>query len=122
MQGTLAMGKNKLSDLIFVPVARTPNAGTGILAAINKHSGEVVWEKQTQVYSWSSPVAVYDTEGNGYIVFCTAGGYMYLFDGLTGRVMDSLDIGGNVEASPAVYNNTIVVGTRAQMIWGVNIS
>lgn len=122
VQGTLAIGKNSLSDLIFVPVARTPNAGTGILAAINKHTGEVVWEKQTQVYSWSSPVAVYDKDGNGYIVYCTAGGYMYLFDGLTGRVLDSLNVGGNVEASPAVYNSTIVVGTRTQQIWGVNIS
>ena len=121
VQGTLAMGKNKLSDLIFVPVARTPNAGTGILVALNKHTGEVVWEQQTQVYSWSSPVAVYDEAGNGYIVYCTAGGYMYLFDGLTGKVLDSLNVGGNVEASPAVYNSTVVVGTRAQMIWGVSL-
>lgn len=122
VQGTLAMGKNNLSDLIFVPVARTPNPGTGILAAISKETGEVVWEIQTQVYSWSSPVIVYDSEGNGYIVYCTAGGYMYLIDGRTKNVLDSINLGGNVEASPAVYNNTVVVGTRAQKIWGINIS
>ncbi len=121
-QGTLAIGKNKLSDLIFVPVARTPNAGTGVLVALNKQTGAVVWEIETQVYSWSSPVAVYDKDGNGYLVFCTSGGYMYLIDGLTGKVLDSMDIGGNVEASPAVYNNTIVVGTRAELIWGVNLT
>lgn len=121
VQGTLAIGKNSLSDLIFVPIARTPNAGTGILAALNKHTGEVVWEQQTQMYSWSSPVAVYDRDGKGYIVYCTAGGYMYLFDGLTGTVLDHLNVGGNVEASPAVYNSTVVVGTRTQMIWGVTL-
>ena len=121
-QGTLAIGKNKLSDLIFVPVARTPNAGTGILAALNKQTGEVVWEVQTLIYSWSSPVTVYDADGNGYIVYCTAGGYMYLLDGLTGKALDSLDVGGNVEASPAVYNNTIVVGTRRELIWGVTLT
>lgn len=121
-QGTLAIGKNKLSNLIFVPVARTPDPGTGILAALDKKTGEVVWEIQTQVYSWSSPVAVYDSEGNGYIVFCTAGGYMYLIDGQTKTVLDSINLGGNVEASPAVYNNTIVVGTRAQAIWGVKLT
>ncbi|MGI5985679.1 MAG: PQQ-binding-like beta-propeller repeat protein [Oscillospiraceae bacterium] len=121
-QGTLAIGKNKLADLIYVPVARTPGRTTGKLVALNKQTGEVVWEKETQVYSWSSPVTVYDKDGNGYLVFCTAGGYMYLFDGLTGDVLDSLQVGGNVEASPAVYNNTIVVGTRSQLIWGVTLT
>jgi len=121
-QGTLAIGKNKLSDLIFVPVARTPSAGTGVLAALNKETGAVVWEIETKVYSWSSPVAVYDKDGNGYLVYCTAGGYMYFIDGLTGKVLDSLDVGSNVEASPAVYNNTIVVGTRGELIWGVNLT
>ncbi|PKM72877.1 MAG: pyrrolo-quinoline quinone [Firmicutes bacterium HGW-Firmicutes-16] len=121
-QGTLAIGKNKLSDLIYVPVARTPSAGTGKLVALNKRTGEVVWEKETLIYSWSSPVAVYDKDGNGYIVYCTAGGYIYLLDGLTGEVLDSLDVGGNVEASPAVYNSTIVVGTRSELIWGVNLT
>lgn len=121
-QGTLAIGKNALSDLIFVPVARTPDPNTGILAALNKKTGEVVWEVQTQVYSWSSPVAVYDKDGNGYLVYCTAGWYMYLIDGLTGKVLDSLNVGGNVEASPAVYNNTVVVGTRGQTIWGVKLT
>ncbi len=121
-QGTLAIGKKKISDLIFVPVARTPSAGAGVLVALNKHTGSVVWEIETKVYSWSSPVAVYDKDGNGYIVYCTAGGYMYLIDGLTGKVLDSLDVGGNVEASPAVFNSTIVVGTRSQLIWGVTLT
>ena len=47
---------------------------------------------------------------------------MYLIDGRTKNVLDSINLGGNVEASPAVYNNTVVVGTRAQKIWGINIS
>ncbi len=120
-QGTLAIGKNSLSDLIFVPVARTPGPGNGVLVALNKHTGSVVWEIVTEAYSWSSPVAVYDNEGKGCLVFCTSGGYMYLIDGLTGTVMDSLNVGGNVEASPAVYNGTVVVGTRSQTILGVKI-
>ncbi|MEG1763962.1 MAG: PQQ-binding-like beta-propeller repeat protein [Oscillospiraceae bacterium] len=121
-QGTLAIGKNGLKDLIFVPVAKTPGNNTGILVALNKQTGAVVWEIETQVYSWSSPVAVYDSEGRGYLVYCTAGGYMYLIDGLTGKVLDSLNVGGNVEASPAVFNDTIVVGTRTQSIWGVKLT
>ena len=122
VQGTVAVGKNKLSDLVFVPVARTPDVSTGKLVALSKKTGETVWEIQTQVYSWSSPVAVYDGAGNGYLVFCTSGGYMYLIDGLTGKVLDSLDLKGHVEASPAVFNDTVVVGTRGQLIWGVRLT
>ena len=122
VQGTLASGKNKLSDLIFVPVARTPGAGDGILSAISKTTGEVVWELHTQVYSWSSPVAVYDSAGNGYLVYCNSGGYMYLVDGLTGEILDDASLGSNIEASPAVYDSTIVVGTRGQVIYGFQLT
>lgn len=122
VQGTLAMGKNQLSDLIFVPVAMTPSNYSGIIAAINKNTGKVVWEQETQMYAWSSPVAVYDSNGKGYVILCTTGGYMYMFDGLTGQVLDHIDLGSNVEASPAVYNDTVVVGTRATGIYGVKIT
>ena len=121
VQGTLAVGKNELKDLIFVPVARTPSGGSGILAALNKHTGEVVWELQTTVYSWSSPVAVYDKDGNGYIVFCNTAGNMYFIDGKTGELLDYITLSGNIEASPAVYDNYIVVGTRAQKTHCVKI-
>ena len=122
VQGTIALGKNKLSNLVFVPVARTPSATAGKLVALNKKTGKAVWEIQTQVYSWSSPVAVYDRDGNGYLVFCNSGGYMYLIDGLTGKVLDTLNVKGHVEASPAVFNDTVVVGTRSQLIWGVKLT
>lgn len=122
VQGTLAVGKNKLSDLIFVPVARTPSINSGVLVAINKQTGTIVWEQETQMYVWSSPVAVYDEEGNGYVILCTTGGTMYLFDGLTGEMLDFIDLGSNIEASPAVYENTVVVGTRATGIYGVKLT
>ena len=121
VQGTLALGKNALSELIFVPVARTPNSYDGELVALNKATGEQVWSFYTAAYSWSSPVAVYDGEGNGYLIYCTSGGQMYLLDGLTGEVLDTKEMGGNIEASPAVYNDTVVIGTRTQQIFGVKL-
>lgn len=121
-QATAALGKNKLKDLVFFSVAKTPDPTTGLLVAFNKKTGEIVWQRQTQVYSWSSPVAVYDKSGNGYLVFCTSGGYMYLIDGLTGEVLDSLDVKGHVEASPVVFNGMVVVGTRSEQIWGVKLT
>ena len=120
--GTIAVGKHDLAELVFVPVARTPSYGAGILAALDKRTGEVVWELRTTNYSWSSPVCVYDNDGKGYVILCTAGGFMYLVDGLTGEIADSIKLGGTIEASPAVYGNMVVVGTRAMKIWGVELT
>ena len=123
VQGTLACGRNKLSDMVFVPVARTgEGANSGILAALDKKTGEVVWEFKTHVYSWSSPVDVYDSKGNGYILYPTAGGYFYVLDGKTGEKLYDLDLGGNVEASCAVFNDMVVVGHRLQKIFGIKLS
>ena len=121
VQGSLAIGKNSLSDLIFVPVARTPSIAAGKLVALNKNTGEEVWHVETQVYSWSSPAVIYNSDGSGYIIYCTSGGYMYLMDGLTGAKLDSIDLQGNIEASPAVYGSRVVVGTRRQLIYGVEL-
>ncbi|WP_190014528.1 hypothetical protein [Geosporobacter subterraneus] len=44
---------------------------------------------------------------------------MFLIEGLTGKVLDCIDLGANVEGSPAVYENMAVVGTRGQKIFGI---
>jgi len=122
VQGTIALGKNDLDDLIFVPVARTPTVGAGILSAIDKRTGEVIWEFRTNSYTWSSPVCVYDNNGKGYIVYCTANGDMHLLDGQTGAHLDKINLGGTIEASPAIYDSTIVIGTRSTRIWGIKLT
>ena len=53
-----AMGKEHLSNLIFFNVCRTEGGGT--LYAFDKQTGEIVWQKSTNRYSWSSPVLVYN--------------------------------------------------------------
>lgn len=121
VQGTIAIGRNKLSNLIFVPVARTPDGSTGLLVALDKETGSEVWSLPTQMYSWSSPVDFYDSEGNGYIVYCTTGHYIYLLDGQTGEKLDAMNLGGLIEASPVVYNDYVTVGTRADMIFGIEL-
>lgn len=122
VQGTIALGRNKLSNLIFVPVARTGSAGAGKLVALDKQTGKAVWTFDTVVYSWSSPVDFYDSEGNGYLIYCTSGGYMYLLDGATGEKLDAIDLNGNIEASPAVFGHTVVVGHRSQKIFGIALT
>ena len=120
--GTAAIGKKGLDELVFVPVARTPTRGEGILTALNKRTGEVIWEFKSSQYAWSSPVCVYDKDDKGYVIYCTSSGNMHLLDGLTGELLDTVQLGGNIEASPAVYENTIVVGTRTMQIWGITLT
>lgn len=121
VQGTIALGEQGLSDLIFVPISRYPSTGSGVLAALDKATGETRWEFEMEKYPWSSPVAVYDESGKGYILQCNQAGDMYLLDGLSGELLDTINLGGNVEASPAVFGNKIVVGTRLNQIYGITL-
>jgi len=122
VQGTAAIGAFELSGLVYFPVAMAPSRDAGVLAALDKQTGEVVWEFQTRDYAWSSPVCVYDENGKGYVIYCTSGGNMHLLDGLTGEKLDSVLLGGNIEASPAVYESTVVVGSRDLKTWGVKLT
>lgn len=119
VQSTIALGKNSLSQYIYVTVARTGDYSTGVLACLDKKTGKVVWE-HSSYYAWSSPVCVYDPEGKGTVLYCNSEGTMFLMDGEMGKVLHSIVLdGSNIEASPAVYNNYAVVGTRGCHIWGV---
>ena len=89
--------------------------------ALDKKTGAEVWRVRLNHYVWSSPLGIYDSQGNGYIVQCDSDGNMMLFDGLTGELYDSVSLGKNIEATPAAYGNTVVVGTRTQRICGVRI-
>ena len=60
-------------------------------------------------------------EGKSYIVQCDSVGNMFLIEGTTGKIVDTIDLGANIEASPAVFGDTIVVGTRGQKIFAVKI-
>ena len=122
VQGSIVSGKNNVSDLIFVPVARHPTAGGGTLVALDKATGEEVWAFETQVYSWCTPTVFYDQNGDGYILYCTAGQYLYLLDARTMEILDSKNLGGTIEATPALYGNYAVVGTRSGTIYGITLT
>ena len=73
-------------------------------------------------YTWSSPVAVYDENGTGYVIVCDSAGTAFLLAGASGNVLSTVNLGGMVEATPAIFRDMLVVGTRAQQICGVKIS
>lgn len=123
IQSSPLLGKEgtDLEGLIIYTVARTPNIGDGKLVALNTQTGEIVWELYMEAYSWSSPIAVYTEEGKSYIVVCDSVGRVRLVNA-TGEVLDTITLGANIEASPAAFNNTVVIGTRGQQIYGLTIS
>lgn len=118
---TPVIGKNSLKQMVIYNLARCGGFSKGLLIALDKSSGEEIWRLELPDYSWSSPVDIYTKEGAGYIILCDSAGKMYLIDGLTGRVLDNIDLGANVEGSPAVFENIAVVGTRGQKIFGIII-
>ena len=90
--------------------------------ALNKENGEIIWEKLFDNYMWSSPVDIYDNDGNGYIIQGDSAGYLHLIDGKNGDTKNSVLLNGNIESSPAVFNDILVVATRNGTIYGVKIN
>lgn len=121
MLSTPLIGKDDISDLIIFNIAKTKNSNTGLLLALDKETGKTVWSKELDTYSWSSPVSILGKDGKTYGIYCDFKGNMNLFDPRTGETLDKIFIGGNVEASPSIYNNMAVVGTYGKKIYGVKI-
>ncbi len=121
VQATPVLGKHEIEDLMIFPVARTPSVRNGIVVALDKKTGKEVWRYKMKAYAWSSPVAVYDEEGKAYLLQGDSAGTLHLLDARTGKLLDQLPLGANIEASPAVVGNTLVVGTRGMKIFGIEL-
>lgn len=115
------IGKNDIKDLVIFNIARSYKTSGGKLIVFDKNTGNEVWTIESDYYSWSSPVAVYTPEGKSYIIQCDSAGYMYLIEGISGKILDKIALNGNIEGSPAIYEDMIVVGTRGQQIFGIRI-
>lgn len=131
VMGTPILGKQKLDDLVIFSFCMTNGIYSGnSVVAFNRTDGSQVWEYEMVQYSWSSPVDLYDADGNGYIIIPDSTGQLHLIDGRTGERLDVLqltrgqsgDKAGNIESSCAVFGNRLVVGTRGNVIVGVTIN
>lgn len=115
---TPALGKGSLSKYIYIQIARTEDGGT--LLCIEKDTGDVAWRRSLKSYGWSSPVCVYAETGRGYVAVASSSGQLRLIDGHTGELIADIDLKSNVEGSPTVFGNTLVVGTRGKKIVAVS--
>ena len=125
------IGRESLNDLVFFTVTGLNKKGRGLLdvpdgtqaavVALEKESGTLCWARALPDRSVSSPVAVYDEGGNGWIIQCAQDGTILLLDGLTGDETASLTIDGRIGSSPAVYDRILVVSTAGGTVFGIRI-
>ena len=115
------MGRQDLSGLVYVHVCRI-REGEGTLYALDKATGETVWAVSLGAHGWSSLTCVYTPSGKGYVLVGSADGMLRLLDGLTGAEAASIKLRGNIEGTPAVFDDMIVVGTRSDRIYGIRIA
>ena len=104
-------------------MARYPSAENGQLLALDTATGEERWTFTSDSYSWSTPTCFYDTAGNGYVLYASCiHGRLYWLDGKDGTLLDTYVFDCTTEASPVVYGNTLVMGTRNQEILGITLT
>lgn len=118
---TPLLGKDDIGNMIIFSICFTGSTEDGTLLALDKETGEEIWTRHLNAYSWSSPVGIKSSEGKTYGVFCDFAGKMHLFDPKTGKDLHTISLGKNVESSPSVYNDMIVVGSYDQKIFGIKI-
>ena len=104
------IGQHAINNLVVFTVNKVDGGGSKILA-LDKQSGQVLWEKALADEAISSPVAVYDERGEAWIIQGDEGGNLTMLYGRTGEVRSTINLGGAIEGSPAVYKNYLVVGT-----------
>jgi hypothetical protein len=126
--GTLStphVGHGNISDLVIynqtlVPVSYTDENGVtqqgngGRIVCYSKNTGDEVWRYEQKDGYWSSPVVIYDENENAYLIQCDRGGMMRMHDAKNGEVLAEVYMGSRIEATPSVFNNMLVVGTRGQ--------
>jgi len=119
--GSPVLGKDDISNMVIFNIAFTGSNTDGTMVALDKETGEEIWKKKLASYSWCSPVDFKGSDGKTYMVYTDFAGRMHLVDPMTGKTLDSISLGKNVESSPAIYNDTIVVGSYAQKIFGIKV-
>ena len=82
------VGEGEINDLIIFNVNHVELDDKSICAvvyALDKTTGEEVWNQPLDVDSKSSPIGLYQRDGKSYIVMGDDGGTLRLMDGLAER-------------------------------------
>ncbi len=118
---TGVVGKGPLENMVIYSVSKTPEVEGGYLVALDKKDGSEIWCTDLEAYSWSSTVCIYADDTSPYLLQGCFSGDLLLIDARTGEILDKLNFGSNIEATPVVYGNRIVLATRSEKILSTTI-
>ncbi len=118
---TGVLGEGAIAGQVIYSVSRSPKLSSGYLVSLDTKTGEVVWQTELTNYAWSSTVAVTSHIGAVYLVQCCSDGTVLLLNAGNGKLLDSVSFDTTLEATPAVFGNTVVLGTRDERIIGLTL-
>jgi outer membrane protein assembly factor BamB len=93
---------------------------TGRILAVDRASGRIRWELELPPPTWTSPVIV-----DGVLILGDCAGVLHAYDlaedPLSHRPRErwSVELGGCIESTPAVWHGMVYVGTRAGAVYGI---
>ena len=105
-----------MEGMVIFCIGRTPTYRSAQIIAFDKKTGEILWQQEAGNNVWSSPVALYTEEGEGYIFLADISGTCYLLKGENGELIDTLEMNRTVESSPVAIGNKILLGTRPAVV------
>jgi outer membrane protein assembly factor BamB len=117
MLATPLVGKLNADQKIIITLSRYKSMQKGLIVALDQKTGETLYETALDNYSWSSPVDIYDKEGNMYIFQADSKGYVMLLDGADGKLIYKKKVADLFEASPVVFNNKVIIPSRPRQIF-----
>lgn len=118
---TPVLGKKEIANMVIFTIARYGTFNGGIMVALNKRTGKEIWKLPMKHYSWSSPVDVYDNNGKAYILQADSVGNIFVIHAIDGKILGSINVGSNIEASPGIFNNYVVLATRGGKFYGLKL-
>ncbi len=91
---------------------------TGRILGVDRASGRVRWEFRLPGPTWSSPAVVDDV-----MLVGDCAGVLHAYDvsrpAKRPRELWSVQLGGCIESTPAVWRGMIYVGTRGGAVYGI---
>jgi len=114
-------GTGEVSELVFFVLSRCPGPENGVILALNKHTGAEVWRVDLPHFSWSTPALVEDEDGHPWLLHGGIGGVVRLLEATSGREVAHVQLEGDIESSPSVYGNRLVLGTRGNKIYALDV-
>lgn len=120
MLATPIVGEGPLEGQIIFNISRYKTFNGGLLISYDRNTGEENWRWEMPNYSWSSPVAVYSKDNKAYIIQGDSVGNMNLLND-KGELLEQINLGANIEASPIVVDNEIIVASRGGQIFNISI-